>query len=81
MEKSITFSGPIKKEHDNGKTITFKIKFIDTCRLIKSKLSYLVDNLSEIYKKECKTCVERKNIKSVCDSISFKDNRLNYRCK
>ena len=25
--------------------------------------------------------MERKNIKSVCDFIGFKDNRLNYRCK
>ena len=28
-EKYITFSVEIKKEHDNGKTITYKIKFID----------------------------------------------------
>ena len=44
-EKYISFSVPIKKEHDNGKTITYKIKFIDTCRLMQSKLSDLVDNL------------------------------------
>ena len=30
-EKYVTFSVPIKKEHDNDKTITYKIKFIDTC--------------------------------------------------
>ena len=29
-EKYITFSVPIKKEYDNGKTITYKIKFIDS---------------------------------------------------
>ena len=52
-EKYITFSVPIKKEHDNGKTITYKIKFIDTCRFMKSKLSDLVDNLSEINNKDC----------------------------
>ena len=33
-EKYITFSVPIKKEHDNGKTITYKIKFSDSCRFM-----------------------------------------------
>ena len=80
-EKYITFSVPIKKEHDNGKTITYKIKFIDSCRFMQSKLSDLVDNLSEINNKDCKTCMERKNIKSECEFIGFKNNRLNYRCK
>ena len=80
-EKYITFSVPIKKEHDNGKTITYKIKFIDSCRFMPSKLSNLVDNLSEINNKDCKTCMERKNIKSECEFIGLKNNRLNYRCK
>ena len=39
------------------------------------------DNLSEIKNKDCKTCIERKNIKSECEFIGFKNNRLNYRCK
>ena len=68
-------------EDDNDKTITYKLKFIDTCRFMRSKLSDLVDNLSEINNKDCKTCMERKNIKSECDFIGFKNNRLNYRCK
>ena len=82
-EKYITFSVPIKKEHDNDndKTITYKIKFIDICRFMQRKLSNLVDNLSKINNKDCKTCMERKNIKSECDFIGFKNNRLNYRCK
>ena len=46
-----------------------------------SKLSNLVDNLPEINNKDCKTCIERKNIKSECEFIGFKNNRLNYRCK
>ena len=58
-EKYITFSVPIKKEHDNGKTIAYKIKFIDSCRFMAGKLSDLVDNLSKIYDKDCKTCMER----------------------
>ena len=48
---------------------------------MRSKLSNLVDNLSEVNSKDCKTCMERKNIKSKCDFIGFKNNRLNYRCK
>ena len=46
-----------------------------------SKLSNFVDNLSEINNKDCKTCIERKNIKSECEFIGLKNNRLNYRCK
>ena len=46
-----------------------------------SKLSDLVDNLSEINNKDCKTCIERKNITSECEFIGLKSNRLNYRCK
>ena len=33
-EKYITFSIQIKKENDVDKTITYKIKFIDTCRFM-----------------------------------------------
>ena len=47
-EKYISFSVPIKKEHNNGETITYKIKFVHACRFVPSKLSNLVDNLSEI---------------------------------
>ena len=80
-EKYITFSVPINKEHDNDKTITYKIKFIDNYRFIQSKLSHLVDNLSEINNKDYKKYMERKTIKSECDFIGFKNNRLNCRCK
>ena len=59
-EKYISFSVPIKKEHDNDKTVTYKIKSIGTCRFMQSKLSKLVDNLSEINNKACKTCMEIK---------------------
>ena len=55
-EICISFSVPIKKEHDNdsGKTITCKIKFIGSCRFMPSKLSNLIDNLSEIIIKVAK---------------------------
>ena len=53
-EKYISFSVSIKKERDNdrGETITCKIKFIDSCRFMSSKLSNLVDKLSEINNKD-----------------------------
>ena len=47
-EKYITFSVPIKKEHDNGKTIACKLKFIDSFRFMTSSLSRIVDNVSEV---------------------------------
>ena len=51
---------PIKKNVDNGKTITYKLKFIDSFRFMPTSLSNLVDNLSEIYKKECKNQISKR---------------------
>ena len=48
---------------------------------MQSKLADLIDNLSEINKNERKSCMERKNIKSECDFMEFRNNRLNYKCK
>ena len=39
MEKYITFSVPIKKEYDNGKTIAYKLRFIDGFRFMPTSLS------------------------------------------
>ena len=50
MENYITFSVPIKKELNNGKTVTYKLKFIDSFRFMSASLSELVDNTSEILK-------------------------------
>ena len=47
---------------------------------MQSKLSDFVDNLSEINNKDCKKSMDRKNIKSECEFIGIKNNRLNYRC-
>ena len=44
---------------------------------MQSKLSDLVDNLSEIYSEKCKD----KNYKSECEFIGFKNDRLHYKCK
>ena len=54
------FSVSTKKELDNGETITYRLKFIDSFRFIQSKLSDLIDNLSEVYKKEFKGSIETK---------------------
>ena len=71
--KYITFSVPIKKEHGNGKTTTYKLRFIDSYRFMQSKLSDLIDNVSGINNKEWKSYVERKKIKSACDFIKIID--------
>ena len=61
-EKYITFSVPIKKKLDNGRSITYKIKFIDSFRFMSSSLSNLVDNLSEGVHSDkcidCKSCLD-----------------------
>ena len=46
-EKYITFSVPIKKELDYGKSVKCKIKFIDSFRFMSTSLSKLVKYLSE----------------------------------
>ena len=74
-EKYITFSVPIKKELDNSKTITYKLKFIDSFRFMSTSLSSLVDNLSEkLHSDKCKDC------KSELDYMSVKDNQLIFQC-
>ena len=67
-EKYITFSSPIKKEHGNGKTTTYKLKFIDSCKFMQSSLSNLVDNLSEINNKEPNKFMN--TMRSMTDSLS-----------
>ena len=82
MEKYITFSVPIKKECDNNKTITYKLKFIDSFRFMPTSLSELVDNTSGIFNSiECKSCIEKIKINSECCFVGLKNNRLIYRCK
>ena len=61
-EKYITFSVPLKKENDNGKKITYKLKFIDSYRFMSTSLSNVVDNLSGIHAKECKNAWKEKKL-------------------
>ena len=46
-----------------------------------TSLSSLVDKLSEIYKKECKRCEEKRKIKSLYKFIGLENNKSNYECK
>ena len=43
-----------QKKLDNSKTITYKLKFIDSFRFMSTSLSNLVDNLSEKLSEKCK---------------------------
>ena len=74
-EKFINFSVTIKEELDNGKTPTYKLKFIDSFRFMSTSLSSLVNNLSdELYNDKCtdyKPCLEY---------ISAKDDQLIFKC-
>ena len=75
------FQYQLKKKIDNNKTITYKLKFIRSFRFMSTSQSTLADTLSEVYKKECKVCKERRKIKSVSNFIGLKNNKLNYKCK
>ena len=71
------FSVPITKELDNGKTVVYKLEFLDRFRFMSTSLSKVVDHLSEIYSKNYKD----KNCKSQCESKGLKDNKLSCNCK
>ena len=78
-EKYITIPVSIKKEYDNDddndKTVTYKLKFIDSYRFMLSSLPSLVDNLSEINKK---TPIDEfiDNIRSIVTSLSLNVDTL-----
>ena len=40
----------------------------------------LIIYLNKIYSEECRGCKERKKIKSVCNLIGLKNNKLHYKC-
>ena len=75
MEKCITFSVPIKKKCDDGKTITRKLRFIDSFRFMSASLSDFADSLSGIFiSKVCKTCMERKKNNAECKFDGLEDD-------
>ena len=66
---------PIKKGLDNGKSVTYKIKIIDSFGFMSSSLSSLVDNLAEgLHFYKCIDC------KSCLDYMITKDDQLIFRC-
>ena len=52
---------PLKKQNDNGKKITCKLKFIDSYRFMSTSLSSLLDNLSGIYDKNARNAWKEKS--------------------
>ena len=81
MKKHITFSVQIKKECDNNKTTTYKLKFIDSFRFMPDSLSNLFNSTSAVFNStECKSCIEKIKINSEC-YVGLKNNRLIYECK
>ena len=68
MEKYITIKvlWVRQKTKDNGELVTYNLKFIGSNRFMNITLSDLTDNLSEIYKCNCKElnnqhiCLKRK---------------------
>ena len=75
IQKNILIFQYQLKKLDNGKSATYKIKFIDSFRLMSSSLSNLVDNLSErLHNDKCIDC------KSCLDYMSVKDDQLIFRC-
>ena len=74
-EKYISFSVPIEMKHDNGKTIVYKLKCIDSYRFMQSSLSGHVDNLSEINnKKPTDEIID--NFRSILTSLSHSVDNL-----
>ena len=64
-----------KKQLGNGKTITYKLKFIDSFRFMSTSLSSLVNNISDgLYNDKCTDC------KSCLEYVSAKDNQLIFNC-
>ena len=59
IEKYITFSVPIKKKCDDGKTISYKLKFIDSSSFMSTSLTETLDNMPGNFNSiECKSCTE-----------------------
>ena len=63
-EKYLPFLVPIKKENENGKTVTYKIKFIGNIRFLVSALLSLAYNITEgLHKGKCE------ELNKICNSL------------
>ena len=80
-EKYITFSVPLKKEIKDKKLVTYKLRFINSSRFMRTLLASLVDNLSKVGNTNCKKCMERHKIISQYQYIKHKNIKLIYKCK
>ena len=69
-EKYINFSVPIKKELNNNKACIYQLKFIDSFRSMSPSISSLLDNLSEINKKESINEIMLASLSSHTDNLS-----------
>ena len=73
MEKYITFSVQIKKEGNNGKQTTYKLRFNESFIFMLTSLAELVDNMSGNFNSiECKSRIEKIKINSEC-CFAFSD--------
>ena len=71
----ITFSVPTKKQNENSKTITCKIKFINSVNVMSSSPLSLDDNLAErSHKDKCKNC------KSNHEYMTLRNGSLVFKC-
>ena len=74
------FEGKLQKKLDNDKSVTHKIKFIDSFRFISSSLSNFVDNLSGgLHSDKCIDCKYCLDYISV-NGVALKDNQKIFRC-
>ena len=81
-EKYITFSVPITKQNEEGKIITYKLRFIDVADfLCKANYQILLTTSQKLTIKIAKNVWREKRTRSECEFIGFNDNRLNYQCK
>ena len=69
-EKYTAFTVPIKKQNENGKTLTCKIKLIDV-RFLSGSLASLFERL---HKNKCKNCM------SDTENMTVNDGLLIFKC-
>ena len=66
---------PLKKENDNGKNITYKLKFIDSYRFMSTSSNHVDILLGFMINNE--KMHGKKKIRLNCEFIGFKNGRLN----